>query len=148
MRFFLYIFILAVGLLACQSGGDQTETFNSTGSPDGLPCDTMGLRVALQDDPLFQEAMDLENPFYTFMRETDSLAFDRINKTFMMIYEQEAVNMEPCSEAYLEAFGRDPEVQRFARILCEQMDLNQAIKDKYPCIMQLSEADREAVLNL
>lgn len=119
-----------------------------TESADGLPCDTMALRVALQDDPLFQEAMDLNNPFYTFMRETDSLAFDRINKTFMIIYEQDAVNMEPCSEAYIEAFGSDPEVQRFARILCEQMDLNQAIKDKYPCIMQLNEADREAVLNL
>jgi len=92
--------------------------------------------------------MDPENPFYTFMQETDSITFDRLNQKFLELYEGGGVREAPCSQAYIDAFQSDPEVQHFAIILCEQMELNQAIKDKYPCIMQLNEEDRAAVLKL
>lgn len=138
----------SLAFLMASCGGQETGSGTHTTSADNLPCDTSALRVALYSDPLFLEAMDPDNPFYTFMRETDSLSFEKLNDEFLAIYEGSAINLEPCSPDYLAAFEGSPDVATFARILCEQMDLNQAIKDKYPCIMELSEKDRAAVLQL
>jgi len=138
----------SLSFLVAACGGHETGSGTDTTSTDNLPCDTSALRIALYSDPLFLEAMDPDNPFYTFMRETDSLSFERLNDEFLAIYEGGAMNLEPCSPDYLAAFGGSPDVATFARILCEQMDLNQAIKDKDPCIMELNEKDRSAVLQL
>jgi hypothetical protein len=154
MKIYHILIFAACGLWACGSSGGDAATENGGNAANGeayagdLPCDTAELRMMLKADPLYQEAMDLENPFYRFMQETDSLTFERLNDEFLAIYEESAMEKEPCSQEYLDAFKDAEDVLHFATILCDQMNLNQAIKDKYPCIMELSEDARSAVLDL
>lgn len=154
MKIYHILIFAACGLWACGSSGDDAATENGTeasidqANAGALPCDTAELRRMLQADPLYQEAMDLDNPFYRFMQETDSVTFERLNAEFLVVYQESAMEKEPCSQEYLDAFKDAPDVLHFATILCDQMDLNQAIKNKYPCIMELNEDDRSAVLDL